>query len=243
MIVLAIESATELAGVALADDAGVLAQASSSRGRRHAESIAPAVEFVCRRAGVQLSDVDAIAVDVGPGLFTGLRVGVATAKALAFALEAPVATATSLEVLAHAVAGAGGSGRLVVPVVDARRGEVFVGRFRVRPDGAHPVGEAVRQTPEDLVGALRAAQEPVVVVGDGARRYGHLLSELTGVTVAGPWFDHPLVAVLATMGVARAGAGEVADATSVLPAYLRDADTRIKWEHRARRPPVGARHA
>ena len=71
------------------------------------------------------------AVDVGPGLFTGLRVGVGTVKALAFALELPVVTATSLEVLAHAVARSGpAGGQLVVPVVDARRGEVFSARFR-----------------------------------------------------------------------------------------------------------------
>jgi len=241
MIVLAVESATDLAGVALADDAGVLAQASSSRGRRHAESIAPAVEFVCRRAALALSDVDAVAVDVGPGLFTGLRVGVATAKALAFALEVPVVTATSLEVIAYAVAAGGiGPGRLVVPVVDARRGEVFWGRFRVGPDGAEPVGELVRQEPEDLVRALAAAGEPIVVAGDGARRYRALLEPLPGVTVAGASFDQPPVAVLAALGVTRATAGVVHDAAAVLPTYLRDADTRIKWERRARRPVVSA---
>ena len=90
--------------------------------------------------GVALADLDLLGVDVGPGLFTGLRVGVGTVKALAFALGLPVATATSLEVLAHALAGSGAAdGRLLVPVVDARRGEVFSARFRARTgEGGDP---------------------------------------------------------------------------------------------------------
>ena len=154
-MVLAVESATELAGVALADEAGVLATATVSRGRRHAESIAPAIDFVCRRAGVGLSSLDAVGVDVGPGLFTGLRVGVGTAKALAFALERPLVAVGSLDVLAHAVGASGvAPGTLVVPVVDARRGEVFVARLRTTADGLAWEQADVRRTPEALAAEL-----------------------------------------------------------------------------------------
>ncbi len=133
MLVLAVESATDTAAVALADEDGALGSFVVARGRRHTETIAPAIDALCRRVGVALADLDVLGVDVGPGLFTGLRVGVGTVKALAFALELPVVTATSLEVLAHAVVGSGAAdGRLLVPVVDARRGEVFSARFRWR---------------------------------------------------------------------------------------------------------------
>ncbi len=177
-MVLAVESATELAGVALADEAGVLATATVSRGRHHAESIAPAIEFVCRRAGVALSALDAVGVDVGPGLFTGLRVGVGTAKALAFALDRPLVTVGSLEVLAHAVATAGvAPGTLVVPVVDARRGEVFVGRLRATAGGVAWEEGETRRTPEALAAelsegrAVRAGrQRGASVPGDTGRR-------------------------------------------------------------------------
>jgi tRNA threonylcarbamoyladenosine biosynthesis protein TsaB len=166
-------------------------------------------------------------------------VGVATAQALAFALGVPIVSATSLEVLAHAVAAAGArAGQMVVPVVDARRGEVFVGRFRVGPNGAEPVGEELRQAPEDLVEALRGADETIVFVGNGARRYRHLVGALPGAIVAAASFDHPPVGILAALGVTRSAAGDVHDAASVVPRYLRDADTRINWEHRARRPAV-----
>ncbi|HTZ07615.1 MAG TPA: tRNA (adenosine(37)-N6)-threonylcarbamoyltransferase complex dimerization subunit type 1 TsaB [Acidimicrobiales bacterium] len=235
-MVLALESATELAGVALADGEGVLAQAALTRGRRHAEAMVPTVAFVCERAGVALGAVEAVAVDVGPGLFTGLRVGVATARALATALALPVVAVGSTEVVAAAVAASGlvPEGTEVVAVVDARRGEVFAQRFTVDDGAARPRAEAARHTPEDLATAL--ADAPGVVAGDGARRHAAVLGAVPGVTVAGPAFDHPSPAVLAVLGVARADRGATAAPGAVLPRYLRDADVRINWERRAPRP-------
>ena len=240
MIVLAVESATELAGVALADESGVLASATVARGRRHAESIAPAVEFVCRRAGVPLADVGAVAVDVGPGLFTGLRVGVGTAKALSFALGIPLVGIGSLEALAHAAAAAVPDGALVVPVVDARRAEVFTARFRASGGAATRVGEDERRTPDALAAELAGLGEPFVLAGNGARRYAATLGAVPGATVAGESLDHPGPHAVAVLGVARAAAGATSDPVEVLPRYLRDADTRINWERRARRAERGA---
>ena len=239
MIVLAIESATELAGVALADDAGVLATATVARGRRHAESIVPAVDFVCRRAGIALPDVGAVVVDIGPGLFTGLRVGVGTAKALAFALGVPLVGVGSLDVLAHGAAAVAPEGALLVAVIDARRAEVFVARFRVSAATARRVGEDERRTPEVLADDLAAGGEPVVLVGNGARRYAAILGDVPAVTVAGASLDHPAPQALAVLGAARLAAG--ADGAEVLPRYLRDAETRINWERRAGRAEADGR--
>jgi len=238
-MVLAVESSTELAGVALADEAGVLATVTVSRGRHHAESIAPAIEFVCRRADVGLSSLDVVGVDVGPGLFTGLRVGVGTAKALAFALERPLVAVGSLDVLAHAVAASGvAPGTLVVPVVDARRGEVFAARLRTTVDGLSWEQTEVRRTPDALAAELVVLGEPLVMAGNGARRYRAILSAVPGAVFCGEALDFPPPGILATLALARAAAGATADARTVLPRYLRDADTRIKWETRARRAGV-----
>ena len=252
MLVLALESATDLAGVALADESGVLAAATVGRGRRHGESMAPAVEFVCARAGVALGELDALAVDVGPGLFTGLRVGVATAKALGFALARPVVTATSLELLALGAARAGlvAQATVLVPVVDARRGQVFSARYRAVASSVDPstgaasgepvlagVGEETLCTPEELAGALgeltrqpHAAQ--VLCVGDGALRHAAALSAVPGVQVGPAAYAHPDPAVLALAGVARHAAGDHMEAAAVVARYLREADVRINWEQR-----------
>lgn len=239
MLVLALESATELAGVALADDGGVLASVTVA-GRRHSESLAPAVEFVCARSAVSLDRLDALCVDVGPGLFTGLRVGVSLAKALAFGLGLPVVAVGSLELLAAAAAtwpaDADGAGALLVPVVDARRALVFSARFR-RADGASSavvrVGDDRLLEPEVLaaeVGELVAAGQSVVALGDGARRYGQMLGA-AGARVAGS-LSNPDVGVLATMGVRGALAGTGRPAAEVTAHYLRPADVRINWEQR-----------
>ena len=126
MILLAIESATDLVGVALVRDHGGEVERVHTGGRAHAELLAPAIEEVCAVSGCTLADVDALAVDVGPGLFTGLRVGVATAKALGQSLGLGIVGVTSLDILAagaRELAGAEQAGH-VVAVVDARRREV-----------------------------------------------------------------------------------------------------------------------
>ncbi len=239
MMVLVVESATDLAGVALADEQGVLGTVTVSRGRHHAESIAPAIEFVCRRAAVRLSELDAVGVDVGPGLFTGLRVGVGTAKALAFALERPLVGVGSLEILAQAVATSGiAPGTLVVPVVDAKRGEVFVARLRSTVDGVSWEQQEQRRTPEMLVEELGALGEPMVLVGNGARRYREILGAVPGAVGVGESLDFPPPGVLAAIVVSRAAAGQVTATDAVLPHYLRDAETRINWATRARRAGV-----
>ena len=83
MIILGVETATGQVGCALGGYEGVLASFHAARGRRHAEVLTPAIEFVCRQARIEMKEISAVAVDVGPGLFTGLRVGVATGKAIA----------------------------------------------------------------------------------------------------------------------------------------------------------------
>lgn len=247
MRVLAVESATESAGVALADESGVLAAVTVGRGRRHGESIAPAVQFVCACAGVPLGELDALAVDVGPGLFTGLRVGVATAKALGFALDLPVVTATSLELLALGAVRAGatdhGEATLLVPVVDARRGLLFSARFAASGGDVERLDDERLCSPDELVAALHdagAGGGRCLCLGDGARRYADLLAGVPGVALGGPATVHPDAGVLAELGVRRHAAGLAVPVAAVEAHYLRQADVRINWEQRIGQRPVGS---
>src|SRR5579872_6059190 len=138
MIVLGIETATAQVGCALGGHEGVLASFHAARGRRHAEILTPAIAFICEQAQIPLAEVGVVAVDVGPGLFTGLRVGVATAKALAQALRVPMVGLSSLDLLAYP---ARSTSRLIAAVVDARRGEVFSALYRQVPGGVQRVSE------------------------------------------------------------------------------------------------------
>ena len=128
MLVLGIESASDQCGCALATDSGIIAEARLALPRRHAEALAPQMRFVCEQAGVALGDVDVVAVDCGPGLYTGLRAGIATAKAAAAALGVGVVPVGSLEALAFGARPR--PGETVLSVLDARRGEVFWAWYR-----------------------------------------------------------------------------------------------------------------
>jgi|HubBroStandDraft_1064217.scaffolds.fasta_scaffold30387_4 tRNA threonylcarbamoyladenosine biosynthesis protein TsaB len=232
-LVLAIETATGDTEVALRSADGPLGEIAVRRGRRHVESLHPAIERICADAGVELGSLTAVAVDIGPGLFTGLRVGVTAAKTLAFALDIPLAGVTSLDVLAAAATPFAGPEVAVLPVVDMRRGEV-----------AWSLRGAVQFGPPDELGRLLASlQAPaVLLVGEGALVRGEeILAAAAGagmarveerVRLAGESLATPPAAVLARLGLERARRGETEDVLALVPLYLREADVAINWESR-----------
>jgi tRNA threonylcarbamoyladenosine biosynthesis protein TsaB len=217
---LAIATATGQIGVALTRPDGPAASISLRVGRRHAETLTPAIQSLPSLSGVALSDVELIAVDPGPGLFTGLRVGVATAQALGAALGVPLVACSSLDLLAHPHRRAG---RPVASIVDARRGEVFWALYEPVADGMTAVHEPVAIDPDVLADKL-AEVDSILLTGDGARRF--LAGR--GFDVAPEEFDHPSAAVLAELAQIRPAQAPGA----VQPLYLRGADVRIGWAER-----------
>lgn len=231
MTILAVETATSAAAVALADEAGLLASFEVRAGRRHAELLHPAVQVLLDTAGIELASLSAVAVDVGPGLFTGIRVGVAAAKGYAMALGIPVVGLTSLEILARGCAAAGVCG--AVGVVDLRRGEVAWSAAALGE-----VGVDRRGRPDELVTDLAERLDRLggrlVAAGDGALAYRELLIDSLGarIVVAGAELAVPPVASLALAAVTEIAEGRMLDPADVRAVYLRDADVRIGWSTR-----------
>lgn len=230
---LGIATATSQVGIAFGGPDGPVASLHVSQRRRHAEMLAPGIQELSRLAGVGLNEIDQIAVDIGPGLFTGLRVGVATAKALGSALGVLVVGCSSLELLAEVHRH---SDRTVAAIVDARRGEVFWALYRATAGAMVALTEPVSSRPAAVVGALTAAANgaaggrrvPILATGDGARRYAEELSGVPGLEIDRPGNDHPSAAVLVELASRRAGV----QAERIVPVYLRAADVRIGWEQR-----------
>jgi len=218
-LLLAVDTATPRCSVALGDEAGLRASFSVDRDRRHVEALAPAVADACRAAGVGLGDLEALAVDVGPGLFTGMRVGIATVQGLALALGLTVHPVCSLDVLAHPVRH---TSRTVAAVVDARRGEVFRSLHR---DGVVLAGPACI-TPEALVGEL-AGLGPCLAVGDGGVRYRGLL-EAAGETRVVAGLPSAEAALELALAACAAGAAGLA-AAEVRACYLRTPAARANF--------------
>jgi tRNA threonylcarbamoyladenosine biosynthesis protein TsaB len=231
MIILGIDTATPQVGCAIGGHEGVIAAFQSNKGKRHAETLVPAIDFLCRQANIELEEIGAIAVDVGPGLFTGLRVGVATAKAMASALRVPVVGVSSLDLLAFPLRW---TNRRIVSVVDARRGEVFYASYRQVPGGVQRLTEPMVGTPEQLCNEIQATGEECLAVGDGARRYADELIDLIKVEIADAGLAYPSPSSLVQLAHARALREEFVNAWDVQPVYLRKADAEINWVSRER---------
>lgn len=229
MLILGIETATVQAGCAIGGHEGVLASAHSAKGRRHAENLTPAIEFICGQADVELSDIGLVAVDVGPGLFTGLRVGIATAKAIAFGLRVPMIAVSSLDLLAFPVRF---SNRLIVTAIDARRGELYYAFYRQVPGGVQRLGDQLLGTPEDLASELIASPDEILLVGDGAIRYSEAFEGLAKVEIVDRDPCHPSAESLVQLAHARALREEFERPDAIEPVYLRRPDAEINWSTR-----------
>lgn len=231
MLLLAVDTATPRVSVALGRGGEVLGDVSLDGGRRHAEQLAPAVQYLCAELDVDLAHLAAIAVGLGPGLFTGLRVGVTTARVMAQSLRIPMIGVPSLDLIAYPLRH---TSRVVVPVVDARRDEVFFACYRPVQGGVQRITGYEVRSPRALAGELAALGEDALVAGDGALRYRDELGALDRVELAGPGAAPPSAAALVELATARYEREEFSAPDEVHPLYLRRSDAEIEWERRGR---------
>lgn len=226
MLVLAIETSTQRGSVALADDRGPVASADLSVPRRHGEFVAPAIEFLLDQSGRTVADVTAVAVGLGPGLFTGLRVGIATATTFAAARHLPTVGISGLDVLAFSNRH---TNRLIAATVDARRGEVFMALYRPTPGGVECVRPPQVMKPEELAVELDAMGEKVLIVGGGVPLLQHHVDSARvhlGSTA------RPSAEALADLAVPRVQREETVLPSALVPLYMRGADAKIGWSDR-----------
>lgn len=229
MLVLALDTSTFIGTVAVLRAGSLLAELSASVRASHGETLLPHVERVLRLAGVKLAELDLLAVGIGPGSFTGVRIGVATAKGLALAERKPLVGVTSLRSLAR---GMGHGEGLAVPVLDAHKGEVYCAAYardghaelvEVVPPFHAPPGEAAQHL------RSRVSGERLWLSGDGLDRYGEaFLGPLGEPTQRAPRFaDVPRAAAVgyeAMQQFQRDGAPPLA---TLEPLYLRPSDAKL----------------
>jgi tRNA threonylcarbamoyladenosine biosynthesis protein TsaB len=231
VLIRGIDTATAQVSCAIGGHEGVLASTSSIRARQHAETLTPAIQFTCHQARIELSEISVVAVDLGPGLFTGLRVGVASAKAMAHALRVPMIGVPSLDLLAFAVRF---TPRLIGAVVDARRGEVYHAFYRQVPGGIQQVTPPTVGPPDDVASEVLAGSQDCLLVGDGALRYHEVFEGLHQVEIAGPDLAYPSASALVMLAHARALREQWVKPWEIEPLYLRKPDAEIGWTTRDR---------
>lgn len=235
MIVLAIEASAQVASVAVQRDEMLLAEQMINGKLTHSETLMPMVQSVMCQAELEPTDLDMLAVTVGPGSFTGLRIGAATVKGLALGLDIPVMPLPTLEVLAY---GAVLSDVLIVPIMDARRGQVYTAMYRREDDALRCVEEAAVLTVENLVQRLREQEGPCMVLGDGVPTYGERLRETLGkrVKVAPPHLRYLRAGAAAALALAHCREGiSPVRGDDIALAYLRKPQAEREREARLQR--------
>ena len=221
MKILALETSAKAVSAALSEDGRILASGYQDTGLTHSRTLMPIVEHLFRNTGLTMADCDAVAVAAGPGSFTGIRIGVAAAKGLAFAAEKPAVGVSTLAAMARNVAFADG---LVLCAMDARRSQIYNAVFLAEN------GHLTRLTPdraialEELAQELREDSRPKLVVGDGARLCCEFLSG-AGLPchLAPPHLIMQNAASVALEAEALAAAGGLVSAQDLQPVYLRPA--------------------
>lgn len=232
MIVVGIETSTPRTSVAIGSEREILG-AISVAGKARQEAVTPALDQLRGWAGIELSQIGGVAVGIGPGLFTGLRVGIETAKTLAQVLAVPIVGITSLDALAFSVRH---THKLIVAVIDGRRGEVFYAIYRALPGGVVRGSDYVVGTPDHLSAELESLPGEMLAVGDGAILYRDQLALGSRVEFASPMRAHPEAAALVELAVPRFLREEHDRLHDVVPMYLRRSDAEIAWDRRERGP-------
>ena len=231
-MILGIETAVEHVGVALGDYRGIRAHSMLASDRRHAEALTPMIDFVMSQAEVAMTDLSAVAVDVGPGLFTGMRVGMAAAQSIAWALELPMVPVCSLDAVAM---NADWSDNVVAAALDARRGEVYWALYRMRGVGTEPqrLTEPVVSSPEDLAVHIADRGEEVVCAGSGFERHKEMFMALSLAQFLGDAGRFPLATQVVALATHRIAADDTVLPGAIEPMYLRAPDAEINWQSRS----------
>jgi tRNA threonylcarbamoyladenosine biosynthesis protein TsaB len=219
VLILALDTATERGSLALATADRLLEELSLEAAGAYLTRLLPGVAALLRDAGRRPADLGAIAVSTGPGNFTGLRIGLATAKTLAWSLGCPLVPVPTMEVLAAQLPG---RPHPIGVVLDAKRSEVFWGRFLCPQDLPQLLEPPARLAVADLPARL---QPPLLLTGPGLMVHGDFLKDRLppGVSLAPPELRWPRAATVARLARQRLEAGQTAAPEQLTPTYLRPA--------------------
>ncbi len=236
MKVLGINTATIFGSVGLVDTDRILGEYSLNIPVTHSERLMTSIDRLLSDTRVSLEEIDGFSIALGPGSFTGLRIGVSTVKGLAFATGQPVVGVSTLKALAQNLFNCPYK---ICPILDARKKEVYAALFRA--DGSR---QLKRLTP-DMVTSPQALVEqihgPVAFLGDGVELYGGFLKRKLGrrASFVAPEFSYVRGAVVAQMGLELIAKGERLDIVSFVPHYIRRSEAEIKYEERAKKTTQG----
>lgn len=241
-MILGIDTASPSCSAALVEAGQVIACSHLSKPSAASSRLVRLIDALCAQAGCTAADIAGVAVNLGPGAFTGLRVGLATAQGLVTAYRRPLVGCSTFEALVDAAADWQG---LICPVIEARRGEVYAAFYRRQGRQAHETMPGMAVTPDTL---CTLVQERTLFLGSGVQSYGELLASRLGkqAVCRDLGSDFGLAAHVARLGCERLATASPENGYRLTPIYIRPADARLpqhKASPAAGRPGKGAAHA
>jgi tRNA threonylcarbamoyladenosine biosynthesis protein TsaB len=227
MKLLGIDTSTSCGSLGIIDDDAVVAEYALLRDETHSTRLVPAIRDLLKEARLDLDEIDGIAVSLGPGSFTGLRVGLSAVKGLALAAERSVVGVPTLDALASNLPF---TPYVICPLVDARKGEVYTALYK---DGEG--GRIEQLTPYQVLSPLDLLEkiplQETIFLGDGVEAYGEFIEERFGAKAlfAPPHLRFLRGSAVAEIGLQRFRRGEQDDISSLVPIYVRPSDAELKW--------------
>lgn len=220
MLILALESSGLVASAALVSEDKVIGEYTSNFKKTHSQTLLPMMDAVLKLTGIDIKEIDAIAVSGGPGSFTGLRIGSATAKGLGLALDKPIINVPTLEAIAYNACWTEG---VVCPLMDARRNQVYTGAYEFEGDEIRSLIEQQALPVEEIISRVNSLGRKVIYLGDGVPVYREMLEASTTV----PYLFAPMhmsvqrAGTLGALAVKYLKAGRIETAAEHHPNYLR----------------------
>jgi tRNA threonylcarbamoyladenosine biosynthesis protein TsaB len=228
MRILAIETSTPVVSVAVEEDETITGEVAVQTTQGHMETLLPLLDQLLSRLQLSVRDIDAFAVGAGPGSFTSLRIGMATAKALAHSLGKPLYGVPTLDLLALGLKGTPG---LICPLLTARRDEIYACFYVSTPTGMKRLSNYLALPPEELGVRLQAElRAEITFVGEGAVSYRKYLQSVLGdrAFMADPVNNWPRAGMAARLGREQMQTGQPSDPAAIHPIYVKQPAIRRK---------------
>ena len=228
MFAIAVETSGSRGSVLVARGLEILSSATFKVEQQHGVQLLPTVDALSKQAGIDPAQFDAVYVSGGPGSFTGLRIGITFAKAMAFALECKVVRVPSLDVLAQNALDLPAKPNRVISIFDAKRGNVFGRTFELCDGLYEPVDEPKERSPREYL----AQHSPATILGAGVERHRDVIEQSEDITIAGNDYDFGRAEWVLRLGAKMANQNQFISLDQLIPIYIRKPDAEEKWEAR-----------
>ena len=230
MIILSVDSSSSTATCALVKEDKILGEINLNDKKEHSVILMDLIDSLLSRCNLTLDDVDGFAISEGPGSFTGLRIGMATIKGLAFRSNKPCLAISTLDTLAYNVINFNG---IICPIMDALRGNVYTNLYKNNNGKLEAISEANCLSIEELVSILKEKNEPIIFLGDGLVKHkDYLLENLNNLSFAPLNSNYPKASSLGELALQLFNSGETQELNKIAPVYLRKSQAEREYEAR-----------